>query len=64
VSILSAKQQAIVDLFQKHVGAELEGDLSTTMSTMTDNPHPTNAPMLIGGVGRDGVLAFYRDHLI
>ena len=64
MSGLSAQQQATVDLFQKHVGAELEGDLSTTMATMTDDPHLTNVPTLIGGVGRNGVLAFYRDRLI
>ena len=56
--------QAMVDLFQKHVGAELAGDLDTTMATMTDNPHLHNVPTMIGGVGRDGVRAFYRDHLV
>lgn len=51
-------------VFQKHVGAELEGDLETTMATMTGDPHLTNVPTLIGGVGREGVHAFYRNHLV
>ena len=57
-------QQAMVDLFQKHVQAELDGDLETTMATMTDTPHLNHVPTMMGGFGRDGVRAFYRDHLV
>ena len=57
-------QQEMIDLFQKHVGAELNGDLATTMDTMTDSPHLNHVPTMAGGVGRDGVHAFYRDHLV
>lgn len=57
-------QQEMIDLFQKHVGAELAGDLATTMDTMTDSPHLNHVPTMAGGVGRDGVHAFYRDHLV
>jgi len=64
MATLSPEQQAMVDLFQKHVNAELAGDLDTTMNTMTDNPHLHNVPSMIGGVGRDGVHAFYHDHLV
>ena len=64
MTILSSEQQAMIELFQKHVGAELAGDLDTTMATMTDDPHLHNVPTMIGGVGRDGVRAFYRDHLV
>jgi carboxymethylenebutenolidase len=56
--------QAMIDLFQKHVNAELAGDLDTTMATMNDNPHLNHVPTMAGGVGRDGVRAFYRDHLV
>lgn len=63
-STLSAEQQAMVALFQKHVDAELAGDLDTTMNTMTDDPHLHNVPTMIGGVGRAGVRVFYRDHLV
>ena len=54
----------MLDVFQKHVAAELAGDLDTTMNTMCDDPHLHNVPTMIGGVGRDGVRNFYRDHLV
>jgi carboxymethylenebutenolidase len=56
--------QKMIDLFQKHVNAELAGDLDTTMDTMSDNPHLNHVPTMAGGVGREGVRAFYRDHLV
>src|SRR2546425_12942325 len=61
---LSVEQQAMVALFARHVEAELAGDLETTMETMTDNPHLNHVPTMAGGVGRDGVRSFYRDHLV
>lgn len=64
MAVLSPQQQSMIELFQKHVSAELAGDLDTTMNTMTDDPHLHTVPTMIGGVGRDGVRAFYRDHLI
>jgi carboxymethylenebutenolidase len=54
----------MVVLFQQHVGAELAGDLETTMSTMIGDPHLNHVATMAGGVGREGVRAFYRDHLI
>jgi carboxymethylenebutenolidase len=61
---LSATQQAMVELFQRHVKAELDGDLDTTMATMSDNPHLNHVPVMAGGVGRKGVQDFYRNHLV
>ena len=61
---LTPLQQSMLDLFQKHVGAELAGDLETTMATMTDNPHLINVPVLTGGVGKNGVRDFYANHLV
>ena len=61
---LASAQHAMVELFQKHVGAELAGDLDTTMATMPDDPHLDHVASMAGGVGRDGVRAFYRDHLV
>ncbi len=57
-------KQAMLDTFQKHVGAELAGDLDTTMATMTANPHLHNVPSMVGGVGRDGVRNFYKNHFV
>ncbi len=62
--MLSAKQQAMVALFERHVGAELKGDLDTTMATMSATPHLNHVPTMAGGVGQAGVRAFYRDHLV
>lgn len=54
----------MVALFQKHVDAELAGDLEVTMATMTDDPHLINVAVNVGGFGREGVRAFYRDRLV
>src|SRR5947199_8520354 len=64
VTALSERQQSIVAQFEKHVGAELDGDLDTTMGTMSDGPHLHNIPTMIRGVGRDGVRALYRDDVV
>jgi len=64
MTTLSPQQEAMVALFQRHVAAELAGDLETTMATMTDDPHLNHVASMAGGVGRDGVHAFYRDHLV
>jgi carboxymethylenebutenolidase len=61
---LTPEQLAFVDLLDKHVGAELDGDLETTMATMTENPHLTNVPTMMGGVGYEGVKNFYKNHLV
>jgi carboxymethylenebutenolidase len=61
---LSTSQQQMVDLFQKHVNAELQGDIETTIATMTDNPHLNHVPVMTGGVGREGVRRFYTNHLV
>lgn len=64
MKILTPAQQTMLDLFQRHVKAELDGDLETTMATMTDHPHLTNVPNIMGGVGRQGVRDFYANHLV
>lgn len=62
--MLSETQQQMVALFEKHVSAELAGDLDTTMATMSDDPHLNHVPTMAGGVGQKGVRDFYRDHLV
>ena len=59
--MVSEKQRQMVALFEKHVGAELAGDLDTTMATMSDTPHLNHVPTMAGGVGQSDVRAFYRD---
>lgn len=62
--LLSEKQKRMVSIFEKHVQAELNGDLETTMNTMNENPHLHNVPSMIGGYGREGVRKFYQNHLV
>lgn len=62
--ITPMSKQSMIDTFQKHVGAELAGDLEMTMATMSDEPHLNHVPTMAGGVGREGVRNFYRDHLV
>jgi carboxymethylenebutenolidase len=64
MTALSVEQRAMVALYQHHMDAELAGDLEATMATMTDDPHLNHVPTMAGGVGREGVRAFYRDHLV
>jgi len=56
---LTLEQSEIAKQFQAHINAEIEGDLDTTLSTMTANPHLNNIPTLIGGIGYEGVKSFY-----
>ncbi|PSJ16429.1 carboxymethylenebutenolidase [Nitrosomonas supralitoralis] len=58
---LTPDQQEITEQFQAHIDAEIRGDLDTTLSTMTDDPHLNNIPTLIGGIGKEGVRKFYAD---
>jgi len=60
----AVNRQAMVELFEKHVNAELAGKLDVTMATMSDAPHLNHVPTMAGGVGREGVHDFYRDHLV
>ncbi len=64
MTLLTAEQQELLDAFNKHVQAELQQDLDTTLATMTDSPHINNIPTLIGGVGSDGVREFYRSLIL
>jgi len=61
---LSPQQQVIADLFDGHMAAEMKGDLDTTMATMAPDPHLINVGSGTGGVGHDGVRAFYANDLI
>ena len=56
-------QQAIADLFARHMDAEFTGDLETTLAAMTDNPHLVNVPSMAGGADREEVRAFCAGHL-
>ncbi|MFN8125283.1 MAG: nuclear transport factor 2 family protein [Candidatus Nanopelagicales bacterium] len=61
--VLTDGQQVIGDLFDRHMQAEVDGDLDATMATMDGNPHVWNLPTLVGGHGYDGTRAFYAEQL-
>lgn len=61
---LPPKQSATLKTLQRHMNAELTGDLETTMATMNDNPYVNNVPVMTGGTGREEVRSFYRDHIV
>jgi carboxymethylenebutenolidase len=47
-------------VFEAHTEAEFKTrDIEATMATMGATPHVTHVPTMTGGVGRDGVRAFY-----
>lgn len=60
----TAAEQEMLNLLDKHIAAEMNGDLETTMATMTGEPHLLNVPNMIGGDGYDGVRKFYSNHLV
>jgi carboxymethylenebutenolidase len=61
---LTPEKQKILDVFQKHIDAEMHKDLDTTLSTMTSDPHLNNIPTTIGGIGLEGVRNFYTDLIL
>lgn len=61
---LTSSQQAMLDVFQQHLNAEMTGDIDATMATMINTPYVNHVPVLTGGVGREGVRHFYTSHLV
>ena len=50
-------------IFERHMDAELAGDLDGTLGTMSANPHLVNVPTMVGGSGAEGVRRFYAKRL-
>ncbi|MGE0093529.1 MAG: hypothetical protein AB7M05_06450 [Alphaproteobacteria bacterium] len=62
---LTSEQQALVDLFDRHVRAEFEQhDVTATMATMTPAPHLNHVPVMTGGRNRAEVQDFYAHDFI
>jgi carboxymethylenebutenolidase len=64
MDVLSSSHQAIADLFDAHMAAEMKGDLEGTMATMDADPHLINMASGTGGVGTAWVRDFYAHDLI
>ena len=56
--------QVIDAIFERHMQAELAGDLDGTLATMSANPHLVNIPTMVGGSGPQGVRRFYANRLV
>ena len=50
---ISPEQHGMSEIFQRHMNAEMTGDIEATMATMTDTPYVNHVPVLTGGVGRE-----------
>lgn len=62
---LTPEQQALLDLFDRHVRAEFEQhDVAATMATMTPAPHLNHVPVMTGGRDRAEVRDFYAHDFI
>lgn len=64
MDILSPAQEVMLETFERHMAAEAAGDLDTALATMADDPYVNHVPVMTGGVGRENVRRFYRDHLV
>jgi carboxymethylenebutenolidase len=51
-------------IFERHMQAELAGDLGATLETMAPDPHLVNVPTMVGGAGPAGVRQFYANRLV
>jgi carboxymethylenebutenolidase len=62
---LSASQQNMADLWDKHTQSEFEAhSVRDTLATMTEEPYVNHVPVMTGGVGRDEVEKFYSERFI
>jgi carboxymethylenebutenolidase len=62
---LSPHQQAMVEIWEKHMAAEFKTkNIDATMATMTADPYVNHVPVMTGGVGYDEVRRFYSTYFI
>jgi carboxymethylenebutenolidase len=62
---LTPAQQAMSDLWDKHMRSEFESQsVEDTLETMVDDPYVNHVPVLTGGVGLEEVRKFYSEHFI
>jgi carboxymethylenebutenolidase len=59
---LTPTQQAMSDLWDKHMQSEFESrSVEDTLETMVDDPYVNHVPVLTGGVGLEEVRKFYSE---
>ena len=64
-SSLTADQQRLLDVWQKHVYAEFATKrVEDALDTMTEDAYVNNVPLLLGGVGKRAVGDFYSRYFV
>ncbi len=62
---LTPAQQAMSDLWDKHMQSEFEShSVEDTLETMVNDPYVNHVPVLTGGVGLEEVRKFYSERFI
>lgn len=62
---LTEQQQALVDLWEKHLAYEfVDHDENLAVSTMVDDAYVNHVPTMTGGRGRENLRAFYGQHFV
>ena len=65
MSDLTYEQQALIELWEKHLKYEFEtSDTSATLNTMVDEAYVNHVPVLTGGRGKEELRSFYATHFI
>ena len=63
--ILTPEQQAMVEVWDRHMAAEFqEKNIDATMATMSADPFVNHVPVMTGGVGSSQVRHFYSTYFI
>jgi len=64
-SDLTPQQQAMIDVWERHMRAEfVERSADAALATMSATPHLNHVPVMTGGVGREEIHAFYAERFI
>ena len=59
------EQQRLVEAWEYHMKTEFQDhDASAAADTMTPDAHGNHVAVITGGVGREAMRAFYRDHFV
>jgi carboxymethylenebutenolidase len=62
---LTPAQQALLDVWQRHVYAEFAAkNVQDALDTMTEDAYVNNVPVMLGGVGKQSVREFYATYFI
>jgi carboxymethylenebutenolidase len=62
---LTPAQQALLDVWQRHVYAEfVTKNVQDALDTMTEDAYVNNVPLLLGGLGQEGVWACYATYVV